>query len=59
MSLPKGITKSKFIANNKSNGYKEIINKNEDSIIIFTARAEKAINRQVLGVEKAPISEIL
>lgn len=28
MSLPKGITKSKFIANNKSNGYKEIINKN-------------------------------
>ena len=40
-------------------GLKEIINKNEDSIIIFTARAEKAINRQVLGVEKAPISEIL
>ena len=28
MSLPKGITKSKFIANNKANGYKEIINKN-------------------------------
>lgn len=40
-------------------GLKEIINKKEDSIIIFTARAEKAIKRQVLGVEKAPITGIL
>lgn len=40
-------------------GLKNIINKNEDSIIIFTARAEKALNRQVLGIEKAPINGIL
>lgn len=40
-------------------GLKEIINKKEDSIIIFTVRAEKAIKRQVLGVEKAPITGIL
>ena len=40
-------------------GLKEIINKKEDSVIIFTVRSEKAIKRQVLGVEKAPISGIL
>ncbi len=40
-------------------GLKEIINKNEDSVIIFATRSEKAFNRQVLGIEKAPISGIL
>ena len=40
-------------------GLKEIINKKEDSVIIFTVRSEKAIKRQVLGVEKAPVSGIL
>ena len=40
-------------------GLKEIINKNEDSVIIFTTRSEKAFKRQVLGIEKAPISGIL
>jgi CRISPR-associated protein Cas2 len=40
-------------------GLKSIINKNEDSVIIFTARSEKAFGRQVLGIEKAPISGIL
>jgi CRISPR-associated protein Cas2 len=40
-------------------GLKNIINKNEDSVIIFTVRSEKAFKRQVLGIEKAPISEIL
>ncbi|AIS32708.1 CRISPR-associated endonuclease Cas2 [Methanobacterium formicicum] len=38
---------------------KNIINKNEDSVIIFTVRSEKAFKRQVLGIEKAPISGIL
>ena len=38
---------------------KNIINKNEDSVIIFTVRSGKAFKRQVLGVEKAPISGIL
>lgn len=40
-------------------GLKGIINKNEDSVIIFTFRSQKAFKRQVLGVEKAPISGIL
>ncbi|AXV39715.1 MULTISPECIES: CRISPR-associated endonuclease Cas2 [Methanobacterium] len=40
-------------------GLKDIINKNEDSVIIFTVRSEKAFKRQVLGIEKAPISGIL
>lgn len=40
-------------------GLKEIIDKNEDSVIIFMARSEKAFKRHVLGVEKAPISVIL
>lgn len=38
---------------------KNIINKNEDFMIIFTARSEKAFDRQVLGVEKTPVSGIL
>jgi CRISPR-associated protein Cas2 len=40
-------------------GLKDIINTNEDSVIIFTVRSEKAFKRQVLGIEKAPISGIL
>lgn len=40
-------------------GLKDIINKNDDSVIIFAARSEKAFKRQVLGIEKAPISGIL
>jgi len=40
-------------------GLKGIINKNEDSVIIFTFRSQKAFKRRVLGVEKAPISGIL
>jgi len=40
-------------------GLKEIINNNDDSVIIFVARSEKAFKREVLGVEKAPISGIL
>ncbi|AUB59578.1 CRISPR-associated endoribonuclease Cas2 [anaerobic digester metagenome] len=38
---------------------KEIMNKNEDSIIIYTLRTEKAMKRDVMGIEKAPIDGIL
>jgi len=41
------------------NGLKEIMNKKEDSVIIYTLRTEKALKRQVMGVEKAPIDGIL
>lgn len=40
-------------------GLKEIINKKEDSVIIYALRTEKALKRQVMGVEKAPINGIL
>ncbi len=42
----------------KSN-LKKIINKNEDSVIIYTLRTEKALKRDVMGIEKAPIDGIL
>lgn len=40
-------------------GLLDIINKNEDSVIIYRFRTEAAFNRKVLGVEKAPIDGIL
>jgi CRISPR-associated protein Cas2 len=40
-------------------GLKGIINKDEDSVILYTMRSEKALKRKVLGVEKAPIGGIL
>jgi len=44
-----------FIKNN----LKKIINKNEDSVIIYTLRTEKALKRDVMGIEKAPLDGIL
>ena len=41
------------------NNLKEIMNKNEDSIIIYALRTEKALKRDVMGVEKAPIDGII
>lgn len=38
---------------------KEIMNKSEDSIIIYTLRTENAMKRDVMGIEKAPIGGIL
>lgn len=38
---------------------KEIINEEEDSIIIYQFPMEEMIERNVLGIEKAPISTIL
>lgn len=49
-------TKSEFKLIN--DGINEIINHNEDSVIIYSFRAENAMKRQVLGLEKAPIDNI-
>ncbi len=40
-------------------GLFDIINKNEDSVIIYRFRTDDAFTRKVLGVEKAPIDGIL
>ncbi|MEN4007009.1 MAG: CRISPR-associated endonuclease Cas2 [Methanobacteriaceae archaeon] len=40
-------------------GLLDIIEKDEDSVIIYRFRAEGAFNRKVLGVEKAPVDGIL
>ena len=41
------------------NGLLEIIDKDVDSIIIYIVRMAELLNREVLGVEKSPIEEIL
>ena len=40
-------------------GLLEIIDKEIDSVIIYKLRMAELVNREVLGVEKAPIEEIL
>lgn len=40
-------------------GLKKIMDKNKDSVIIYTLRTEKALKRDVMGIEKAPIDGIL
>lgn len=40
-------------------GLKEIIEEDEDSIILYNFKMEKMMNREVMGIEKAPIDEIL
>ncbi len=40
-------------------GLLDIINKNEDSVIIYRFRTEDAFHRKVLGIEKSPIHGIL
>ena len=37
----------------------EIIDDDVDSIIIYKLRNEEMLNREVLGIEKSPIEEIL
>ncbi|SCG85870.1 CRISPR-associated endonuclease Cas2 [Methanobacterium congolense] len=51
------VTRSEF--EEIKDGLKGIINKDEDSVILYTMRSEKALKRKVLGVEKAPIGGIL
>ncbi len=38
---------------------KEIINEDEDSIIIFNTRTEELITREIIGIEKSKIDQIL
>ena len=40
-------------------GLIEIIDEETDSIIIYKVRMEELVNREVLGIEKSPIEEIL
>lgn len=40
-------------------GLLEIIDKEIDSVIIYKLRMVELLNREVLGVEKSPIEEIL
>ena len=40
-------------------GLMEIIDTECDSVIIYKLMMEESLNREVLGVEKAPINEIL
>ncbi len=41
------------------NGLMEIIDEEVDSIIIYKLRMAELLNREVLGIEKSPIDEIL
>ena len=41
------------------NGLMEIIDEEVDSIIIYKLRIAELLNREVLGIEKSPIDEIL
>lgn len=40
-------------------GLIEIIDEDVDSVIIYNLRMEELFNREVLGIEKSPIGEIL
>lgn len=40
-------------------GLKKIMKKEEDSVIIFTARSEKWLSKEVMGKEKNPITNFL
>ena len=40
-------------------GLKNIIDSNEDSIIIYRFRTKDEVNKEILGIEKSPINEIL
>lgn len=41
------------------NGLKHIIDTETDSVIIFIARSEKWINKEVMGQEKNPTSNLI
>lgn len=51
------VTESEFEVIYK--GLLEIIDEDIDSVIIYKLRMVELLNREVLGVEKAPIEEIL
>ncbi|AGN16026.1 CRISPR-associated endonuclease Cas2 [Methanobrevibacter sp. AbM4] len=51
------LTKSEFKI--VVDGLKNIIDENTDSIIIYKLMMEESLERDVLGIEKSPIDEIL
>lgn len=51
------LTNSEFKKVN--DGLREIINEECDSVIIYKFMMEESLTREVLGVEKSPIDEIL
>lgn len=51
------LTKSEFKI--VINGLKNIINEDVDSVIIYKLMMEESLERDVLGIEKSPIDEIL
>ncbi len=38
---------------------RDIIDKNEDSIIIYKFRSRNVLKKDILGIEKSPIDEVL
>ena len=40
-------------------GLKEIINKNTDSILLFIFQNPKNVTKQIIGIEKSPVTNIL
>lgn len=40
-------------------GLKDIVDKDEDSIIIYKMMMEESFDREIIGIEKSPIDEIL
>ncbi len=40
-------------------GLNKIVKKEADSVIIFTARSEKWLNKEVMGKEKNPVTNFL
>lgn len=40
-------------------GLKKIMQKEDDSVIIFTSRSEKWLNKEVMGKEKNPVTNFL
>ncbi len=51
------VTKSQY--NEIKTKLKEIIDEDEDSVIIFNTRMEELVNREVIGIEKSKIDQIL
>lgn len=51
------LTKSEFKI--VIDGLRNIIDEDVDSVIIYKLMMEESLNREVLGIEKSPIDEIL
>ena len=51
------VTKSQY--ETIQTGLKKIIKQDEDSIIIYNAKMQQMINKEIIGIEKSPIEQIL